>query len=234
MMRLPIGRLLAMLLVVFALIPVAAPGQETSVRPGVNDSYKNPDVDQWVGRLEGEERAIYQYRYAIVAALGLRSGMRVADIGAGTGFLTRLMAEEVGDEGRVYAMDVVPEFLEHIGRKAAASGLDQIETVLGDQHSTGLEAGSVDLALVCDTYHHFEFPRQTLASIHASLADEGTLVVIDFERIEGVSPPFALSHMRAGRGTFSDEIRDAGFDLVKEIPLMDEVGQYYLVFKKRR
>ncbi|MDX1383847.1 MAG: methyltransferase domain-containing protein [Thermoanaerobaculia bacterium] len=220
---------------VILLVAVGAPlhAQEESVRPGINDAYANPDVDSWVGRLEGEERAIYKYRHAIVAALGLEEGMEVADVGAGTGFLTRLMAEAVGAGGKVYAVDVVPEFLDLIRTRAGEAGLDQIETVLGDQRSTGLEEASIDLALVCDAYHHFEYPRQSLQSLHAALRDEGRLVVIDFERVEGVSPPFAISHIRAGKGTFSDEIKDAGFDLVAEIPLMVGEGQYFLVFRKR-
>ena len=57
--------------------------------------------------------------------------------------------------------------------------------------------------------------------------------MIDCERVEGVSPPFALSHVRAGKGTVTDEIKNAGFDLVKEIPLMLDEGQYVLVFRKR-
>lgn len=211
----------------------AARAQEASVRPGVNDPYADADVDQWVGRLEDENRAIYKYRYAIVAALGLRSGEEVADVGAGTGFLTRLMAHAVGPEGRVYAVDVVPEFLEHIRTRAAAEGLDQIETVAGEQKTTHLAPQSVDLVLVCDTYHHFEFPQRMLESIHAALRPEGRLVVVDFERVVGVSPPFALRHIRAGKGTVSDEIRDAGFDLAREVPLMEQEGQYFLVFRRR-
>ena len=104
-------------------------------------------------------------------------------------------------------------------------------SVLGAQHTTNLPPDSVDLALVCDVYHHFEFPHDSLASIHQALREDGLLVVIDFERIQGISADFQLTHVRAGKGTVTDEIKDAGFDLVKEIPLMPE--QYYLVFRKR-
>jgi precorrin-6B methylase 2 len=207
--------------------------QETSVRPGINDAYRDPDLDQWVGRLEADDRVIFQYRHAIVAALALEPGMRVADVGAGTGFLTRMIAKAVGPEGRVYAQDVVPEFLEHIARGAKEDGLTNITTVLGEQKSTHLEAGSVDLVLVSDVYHHFEFPRAMLASLHAALREGGRMVVIDFERVEGSSTAFALEHVRAGKGTVTDEIKDGGFDLVREIPLMTGEGQYYLEFRKR-
>jgi ubiquinone/menaquinone biosynthesis C-methylase UbiE len=214
-------------------VALPAAGQETSVRPGINDPYVEPDLAEWVGRLEGENRAIFQYRHAIVATLALDEGDEVADVGAGTGFLTRLMAEEVGPEGKVYAVDVVPEFIEHIRERAAKEGLTQIETVTGEPRSTKLATDSVDVVLVCDTYHHFEYPEDSLASIREALRPGGTLVVIDFERVEGVSPPFAIGHVRAGKGTVTDEVKDAGFDLVREIPLMEQEGQYYLVFRER-
>jgi ubiquinone/menaquinone biosynthesis C-methylase UbiE len=207
--------------------------QETSVRPGVNDAYRNPDVDQWVDRLEADDRAIYKHRHAILSALGLEPGMEVADVGAGTGFLTLLIAAAVRPDGRVFAEDVVPEFLEHIAAAAKKEGLGNVTTVLGDQKSAKLEPGSIDLALVCDVYHHFEFPRPMLASLHSALRDGGRLVVIDFERVEGVSTQFAIEHVRAGKGTFTDEIKNGGFDLVRELPLMEGEGQYYLEFRKR-
>jgi precorrin-6B methylase 2 len=207
--------------------------QEANVRPGVNDAYRDPDVDQWVGRLEADDRAIFKYRHAILAALALEPGMDVADVGAGTGFLTRMIARAVGPEGRVYAQDVVPEFLEHIARGAKEDGLGNITTVLGDQKSTHLDPGSVDLVLVSDVYHHFEFPQAMLDSLHAALREDGRLVVIDFERVEGVSDAFAIEHVRAGKGTVTDEIRNGGFDLIREVPLMTRDGQYYLEFSRR-
>ena len=207
--------------------------QETSVRPGINDAYRNPDMDQWVGRLEADDRAIFKYRHAIVATLGLEPGMEVADIGAGTGFLTVLMAAAVGPDGRVFAEDVVPEFVEHIAAAAKKEGLGNVTTVLGDQKSTRLAADSIDLALVSDVYHHFEFPKPMLESLHSALRSDGRLVVIDFERVEGVSSSFAIEHVRAGKGTVTDEIKNGGFDLIREVPLMEREGQYYLEFRKR-
>jgi tRNA A58 N-methylase Trm61 len=225
----------ALLLTVTASLAVIAVGlQETSVRPGVNDAYRNPDVEEWVHRLEADDRAIYKYRHAIVAALALETGMEVADIGAGTGFLSLLIAAEVGPGGRVFAEDVVPEFLEHIAAAAKKESLGNVTTVLGDQKSARLEPGSIDLALVSDVYHHFEFPRPMLDSLHSALRDDGRLVVIDFERVEGVSTEFAIEHVRAGKGTFTDEIKNGGFDLIREVPLMEREGQYYLEFRKRR
>ena len=218
---------------ILILMATLSTAQEESVRPGVNDSYRDADPGAWVQRLEAEDRAIYAYRHAIVAALGIGPGDEVADVGAGTGFLTRLIAQTVGNEGRVYAVDITPTFLEHIAEKAAAEGLVSITTVLAEPDDTKLAPGSVDLVLVCDTYHHFEYPLRSTASIHKALRPGGRLVVIDFERIFGVSTSFAVSHVRAGKGTVTDEIKDSGFDLVRELPLMTGEGQYYLEFVRR-
>ena len=187
----------------------------------------------WVERLEDENRAIYAYRHAIVAAMGIGDGDVVADVGAGTGFLTRLIAHTVRDEGRVFAVDITPSFLSHIAEKAAAEGLTNITTVLAEADDTKLPPASVDVVLVCDTYHHFEYPLRSTASIHRALRPGGRLIVIDFERTVGVSSQFAVNHVRAGKGTVTDEIKNSGFDLVREIPLMTNEGQYYLEFEKR-
>ena len=226
-------RLTALLVAAFLVCLIAAPAaaQDTSVAPGINRSYVDPDLARLQASLEGERRAIYRYRHAIVAALGLEEGMAVADIGSGTGFITRLLGHEVGSEGRVYAMDIAQDLLDHVSSTAEAEGLTNVTTVLGDQHTTNLRIGSVDLALVSDVYHHFEFPQDSLASIHQALREDGQLVIVDFERIVGVSADFQLSHVRAGKGTVTDEIKNAGFDLIREIPLIPD--QYYLVFQKR-
>jgi ubiquinone/menaquinone biosynthesis C-methylase UbiE len=211
--------------------PATPTAQEQSVKPGINDSFVDPDVDSLLSRMERPDRVIYKYRHAIVAALGLEPGMEAADVGSGTGFLALLMAREVGPDGKVYAEDIAQETLDFVARRAAEESLANVETVLGTHRSTNLKAASVDLLLACDAYHHFEYPEDMLASIHQALRPDGRFVVIDFERVEGVTEDFFLEHVRAGKGTFTDEVRDAGFEPEKEIPLMK--GQYFLVFRKR-
>src|SRR5438270_1270659 len=94
-------------LVLLALaLPAAA--QERSVRPGINEPFVNPDVREFIGKFETESREVYAARQRIVAACPLRTGMAVADIGAGTGLFTRLFAAAVGPRGKVYAVDLAP------------------------------------------------------------------------------------------------------------------------------
>ena len=205
--------------------------QEASVKPGINERYADPDMNRIEAILEREDRAIYKYRHAIVAALALEPGMDVADVGAGTGFIARLMAREVGSNGKVYAVEISPQAVDYLRDAASKEGVDNLLPVLGEFRSTTLGTGSVDLVLACDVYHHFEYPEDMLASIRQALRPGGQLAIIDLERVRGVTEDFTFVHIRAGKGTFSDEIKDGGFDLVKEIPLMKD--QYFLVFRKR-
>ena len=92
--------------------------------------------------------------------------MVVADVGAGTGLFTRKFAAEVGEKGKVFAVDIAPTFLRYIEQTCQESGIKNVQTILCDQLSTRLTKNSVDLVFICDTYHHFEFPQKTLASIH--------------------------------------------------------------------
>jgi ubiquinone/menaquinone biosynthesis C-methylase UbiE len=208
--------------------------QETSVRRGINQDFINPDLDvtQWVARFELESREIFAARRDVLAACQLRPGARVADVGAGTGFYSRLFAEAVGSAGWVYAVDISPAFVAHIAKQADAERLTNLSSVLCSERSITLPPASIDLAFICDTYHHFEYPQSTLASIHRALADDGRLVVIDFERIPGQSREWVIEHVRAGKAEFRTEIEAAGFAFVDEVKIEGFHENYLLRFKK--
>lgn len=229
-LHLPVLRTLSITCFFGAASLTSAVAQEQSVKPGINESFKNPAVDEFVGRFEVESREIYANRRAILQATAPQPGMAIADVGAGTGLFTRLFAKAVGEAGRVYAVDIAPNFIAHIEKSTKAAGLQNVTGVVGTDRSVELPENSVDLAFVCDTYHHFEYPLDTLKSIHRALKPGGRLVVIDFRRIEGESSDWVLSHVRAGQEVFTSEIEKSGFKLVGEQPLLKE--NYFLRFEK--
>ncbi len=98
-------------------------------------------MKRFIATFESDNREVYAKRNEIVAALGLTPGMAVADVGAGTGLFTRLFAEKVGPTGKVYAVDIAPEFLAHIAAEARKRGQSNVVTVLGSQESTDSPAG---------------------------------------------------------------------------------------------
>ncbi len=212
--------------------PVAAaeslPGP--AVDPEINAHYRDADPKRWLSVFESPGRELFDRRHQIVDALDLQPGMEVADIGAGTGLFTMLFAERVAPRGQVYAVDISRPFLDGIRERAAEAGLENVTTVLNDQQAAGLPAGSVDLVFIADTYHHFEYPRQMLASIYSALRPGAQLVIIDFRRMPGLSSRWVMAHVRAGRAQVTEEVEAAGFALIDE-PL-ELQGNYFLRFRK--
>jgi len=208
---------------------------ETGARAELNAPFLAQDVDvpAWVERFEGESREIAAARAGIAGTLQLGAGMAVADVGAGTGLFLEPLAAAVGPHGTVYAVDISPAFIQHIRERADKEGLDQVMPVLCTDRSAGLPAASVDALLVCDTYHHFEHPRDTLASLHEALRPDGLLVVVDFERVPGSSRDWVLEHVRAGKEAVVAEIEAAGFRLQDQPPVAGLKENYVLRFRRQ-
>ena len=202
---------------------------EESINPGINDHYYSARYEEWVDVFESSGREVYDRRDAIFEALGVKSGMAVADIGAGTGFFTLMFAQQVGAEGRVYAVDIAEDFIANIERQAREAKLENVTGVVNDGRGVGLEPGSVDLAFICATYHHFEFPRTTMAAVREALRPNGELVVIDFRTGPGAGA-WVNSHARGGEEMAAREIEEDGFRLVERSDLLRR--NYFLRFRK--
>ncbi len=211
----------------------APPAELESVKPGINAEFLAEDVDvqHYVRQFESEAREIAACRAPIAAALRLEPGMEVADVGAGTGLFLELLARGVGESGRVFALDIAPDFVALLEKRVAHEGWTAVEVRRCDERSLGLPPESIDLAFVCDTYHHFEYPRSVLASIAGALRPDGALVVVDFERIPGVSRPWVLDHVRADKAAFRAEIEAAGFVLEDEVEVPGLQENYLLRFR---
>ena len=218
----------ALIICLLTLVPISA--QEKSVRPGINKPFENPDLKEFLEKFEGESREIAANSKKIVAACKLKAGMKVADVGAGTGLFTRKFAPEVGEKGKIIAVDIAPTFLHYIDKTCKENKIKNVETILCDQFSTKLRRNSVDLVFICDTYHHFEFPHKTLQSIHDALRPGGQIILIDFHRIKGKSSEWVMGHVRAGQEVFVREIVSAGFKVIGEEKLLKE--NYFVRFEK--
>lgn len=207
---------------------------DARVTPGINQAFLDPalDLQRWTANFEGESREIFAQRRAITEALQLKPGMAVADIGAGTGVFLEPFAQAIGPQGKLYAIDIAPKFIDHLHHRATTSGLTQVSAILGQEQRVPLPESTIDLAFVCDTYHHFEYPQAMLASIHRALRPGGTLVVIDFERIPEQSRPWVLEHLRGDKATFTKEIVAAGFRLAEEVTIPGFKENYFLRFTK--
>jgi len=200
----------------------------------INKVFLDPmmNVESFVERFEVESREVYHARDDIMRHLNLKPGERIADVGAGTGYYSLLMADAVGDTGWVYAVEISPRFVEHLAKLFDQHKKTNVTTVMCNDNSVCLPPGSVDAAFICDVYHHFEHPEQTMTSIFEAMAPGGHLIVIDFERIVGVAREWTLCHVRAGKQTFIDEIQSVGFELAVERKVPGFKETYYLEFLK--
>lgn len=200
----------------------------------MNKKFTAPDADvqQFVKRFENDGRDICAKREDITRAVDLRPGDAVADIGAGTGLFTVLFAERVGKKGTVYAVDISAAFVKHLADRAKQRGQEQIiKTVLNTADSAKLPPGSIDVAFLCDTYHHFEQPGEMLASIHRALRPGGRLIVIDFD-LRKDSSKFIRERARAPKEVYFQEIAAAGFKLIdkKDAPAIED--NFYAEFRR--
>jgi SAM-dependent methyltransferase len=208
--------------------PVSA--ERPVVPPSMNAHYLDADVRQWRSIFESPGRELFDRRFQVVSALGLGPGMHVADVGAGTGLYTMLFARTVGEQGRVYAVDISPAFIGSIEERAAEYHVRNVVGIVNTERSSELPPGSVDIVFMADTYHHLAYPRSMLTSIHTALVPGGVLAIVDFRRQQGFSSPWVMGHVRAGRARVIEEVEAAGFAYLDE-PLQLRTN-YFLRFRK--
>lgn len=149
----------------------------------------------WQGAswLEREERGREERPDLLMPELNLKAGMTVADIGAGTGYYSRLMAKAVGPTGMVYAVDVQPQMVAMLKEVAAKPGFANIKPVLSSVNDVKLQPQSIDLAIMVDVYHELEFPHEVMTTILKSLKPEGRVVFVEY-RAEDQRVPIKEVH----------------------------------------
>jgi len=163
-----------------------------------------------------------------VALLDLHPGMVVADIGAGSGYMTLRIAPLVGPTGKVYAEDIQPALLQLAQARALAAHLSNVEVVLGSDTDVKLPDDSIDLALLVDVYHEFQHPREMLRSIRRSLKTGGRLVLIEYRK-EDATLPIAPTH-RLSVAEAMAEVEPEGFTFDRDLETLPR--QHVIAFHK--
>lgn len=161
--------------------------------------------------LDREERDIEEAPDKALDALSLASGMTVADIGAGSGYMTVRMARRVGPTGRVFAEDIQPQMIDLLRRRLTRERLDNVTAVLGTIDDPKLPADSIDLALLVDVYHEFSEPVKMLAGLRTALRAGGRLVLLEYRK-EDPSVPIRFEH-KMSIAEAKAEIEASGFTL---------------------
>jgi ubiquinone/menaquinone biosynthesis C-methylase UbiE len=167
----------------------------------------------------------------LVAELGLKPGMVVADVGTGAGYMLPHLSEAVGPTGKVIAEDIFPDFLETAKNKA--SNLKNVEYVLGSAKETRIPAGVADVIFVLDAYHHFDYPQALLSDFSRALKDEGRLIIVEYHKNEvAMANGRALEHIRLSADDFIKEIEAAGWKLIRRKDFLPKV-QWLAEFRKK-
>lgn len=168
---------------------------------------------QGAGWLERGEREQEEAPDAAIGVLQIPKGTSVADIGAGSGYITMLLAAAVGPAGRVYANDVQPEMLEILRRRLAAQRVTNVTLVQGAVDDPRLPAASVDLELMVDVYHELSRPQAMLQRLRAALKPAGRLVLLEYRK-EDPSIPIKFEH-KMSISEAKAELEAEGFVLSK-------------------
>lgn len=160
---------------------------------GIGKFYMGREIARVMGHqginwLERPEREQEEGLSLLIDALKLKPGMVVADIGAGSGVISTLIAKEVGPEGTVLAVDIQQEMLNALAAKCRQLGIDNIEPVLGKTKSPRLKPGTVDLVVMVDVYHEFDFPYEMLSEIAKSLKPGGRVVFVEYRKEDPTVP----------------------------------------------
>jgi ubiquinone/menaquinone biosynthesis C-methylase UbiE len=180
----------------------------------------------WLNR---PEREAEENPEGALDALKIRPGMVVADVGAGTGYMSLRLARRVGPSGKVYANDIQPEMLRRLRQNAAKAGITNIETVLGDVADPKLPAARMDLVLLVDVYHEFSKPREMIDRIRESLKPDGRLVLLEYRK-EDPSVPIREEH-KMTVAEVKAELEPQGFVMSQVIETLPR--QHILILKKR-
>lgn len=181
--------------------------------------------------LEREGRAEEEKPELALAAMELRPGLTVAEIGAGTGFFSRRLAKAVAPSGKVYASDIQPEMLELLKTYAAKEGITNIVPVLGTETDPKLPPRGIDRILLVDVYHEFQQPEPMLAGIRDSLAPGGTVTLVEY-RLEGDTASHIKVEHRMSVEQVLAEWNAAGFELIRQVENLP--SQHLFILTARR
>jgi ubiquinone/menaquinone biosynthesis C-methylase UbiE len=178
--------------------------------------------------LDRPERGSEENPDLALDALGIRPGMVVADIGAGTGYMSLRIAKRVGPTGKVYANDLQPDMLRRLRENAVRAKIANIETVLGEEADPKLPPGQMDLVLLVDVYHEFSEPQKMLRKIRETLKPDGRLVLLEYRK-EDPNIPIRLEH-KMSVAEVRTELEAEGFHLGPVIETLPR--QHILILTK--
>lgn len=203
-------------------------------RDGTGRTYMGREIAfvmgyQGASWLERPSRQAEERTDLLVASLPLAEDDVVADIGAGTGYFSVRIADRL-PEGRVLAVDLQPQMLDLVARRATMAGLDNIEIVQATTTDPGLPSAAVDLALFVDVYHEISYPYEVMQAVVESLKPDGVVVLVEY-RAEDPDVPIKPLHKMSERQA-KREMKAVGLKWLETIDVLPQ--QHIMIFGRAR
>ena len=215
---------------------------EAQVAAPANEEYRTPALrEKAASEMSSSFRGALERTGPLVESLGLHVGDTVADVGTGVGHLLPYLVKRVGGSGTIFAVDIYPEFLDRVRERISAAGWQNVHPVLATERNPELPVDRLDAVILLDTYHHLNFPEETMGAVRRALKSDGRLFIIDFYR-NRPNPQATLEqvqrHIRLDRDDVVKEIEAQGFGLTRQWDHMpfswtQTSYTYVLVFEKR-
>jgi ubiquinone/menaquinone biosynthesis C-methylase UbiE len=205
------------------LLAQAAPGEVRNTWP---KEYATRDAASFAAEFEEPSRALFRYRAAMTGLMQIKPGMKVGEVGAGSGAFSRFLAEKVGPDGHVYANELEDKMLAYMRDRAAKEGIKNLTVVKGTPVSTGFDAASLDAVAAVYTFSFFDKPAEMLQSMHASLKPGGVMLIVDIP-----SEQVGSSMVGADADAVVALASQHGFTRAGENGVVP--GHYALIFRKK-
>ena len=190
-------------------------------------------ADEWVATLEGPQRIATQNIGAVLSKLALKPGMVVADIGAGSGLFSRPLAKAVAPGGKVYAVDIQQDLLDHINLRNKDENIGNIQTVLGEYDDPKLPAHNLDLAFINDVLHHIQHRAVYLKALGTYMKPGGRIAIIEMDKNDPKTSHRNQPELLVAREEIMQWMSDAGFKLAQEHPDLFPGTKLFLVFGRK-
>lgn len=201
---------------------------------GIGKFYCGREIAQVMGYaaaswLERPEREKEEDPTKLLKALAVQEGMVVADVGAGSGYHALRLAPLVGEKGKILAVDIQQEMLDLIDKKAKKEKIANVETVKGTEKDPKLPEAGVDLILMVDVYHEFEFPYEMTEKMIAALKPGGRIAFVEF-RLEDREVPIKLVHKMSERQVIKEMAEFKSMEHAETLTALP--WQHIVLFKK--
>jgi ubiquinone/menaquinone biosynthesis C-methylase UbiE len=202
-------------------------------RDGIGKFYMGREISHVMGHLgagwlERSNREREERTDLLLQNLALKATDHVADLGAGTGYFSFPIAQQVGS-GKVLAVDIEPEMLRLVEQRKLVDGVDNIDTVLASEKSPNIPNASVDVVLLVDAYHEFSYPREVMTGVVKGLKPGGRVVLVEY-RGEDRSVPIKLLHKMTQRQAIK-EMSAVGLQWLRTDDYLPQ--QHVMVFTKQ-